>query len=251
MKRIIFLGLLGIVLLNLAGCSGSYTWAWYVISPTHPQGQTNLLFLLSGLADTMLLAISSIVLSILLGLIVVLPGLSKRPWARAINRTYVEALRSVPVLVMILWVYYGLPVMSGISLNTFWAGMLALAFCDSAFEAEIFRAGIQSIEKGQHDAAESLGLRYSSKMRLIILPQALRRVLPAIGNQFVYMIKMSSLVSVIGMTELTRRANELVVSQYRPLEIYTFLVLEYFVLIVLVSMGVRWLERRLSKSEAV
>ena len=86
---------------------------------------------------------------------------------------------------------------------------------------------------------------------LIILPQALRRVLPAIGNQFVYMIKMSSLVSVIGMTELTRRANELVVSQYRPLEIYTFLVLEYFVLIVLVSMGVRWLERRLSKSEAV
>ena len=131
------------------------------------------------------------------------------------------------------------------------AGMLALAFCDSAFEAEIFRAGIQSIEKGQHDAAESLGLRYSSKMRLIILPQALRRVLPAIGNQFVYMIKMSSLVSVIGMTELTRRANELVVSQYRPLEIYTFLVLEYFVLIVLVSMGVRWLERRLSKSEAV
>ena len=88
-------------------------------------------------------------------------------------------------------------------------------------------------------------------MRLIILPQALRRVLPAIGNQFVYMIKMSSLVSVIGMTELTRRANELVVSQYRPLEIYTFLVLEYFVLIVLVSMGVRWLERRLGKSEAV
>ena len=87
MKRIIFLGLLGIVLLNLAGCSGSYTWAWYVISPTHPQGQTNLLFLLSGLADTMLLAISSIVLSIVLGLIVVLPGLSKRPWARAINRT--------------------------------------------------------------------------------------------------------------------------------------------------------------------
>ena len=88
-------------------------------------------------------------------------------------------------------------------------------------------------------------------MRLIILPHALRRVLPPIGNQFVYMIKMSSLVSVIGMTELTRRANELVVSQYRPLEIYTFLVLEYFVLIVLVSMGVRWLERRLSKSEAV
>ena len=119
MKQIFYLGLLSIVLLNLTGCSSSYNWAWYVISPTHPQGQTNLLFLLSGLADTMLLAVNSIILSILLGLIVVLPGLSKRPWARAINRTYVETLRSVPVLVMILWVYYGLPVMSGISLNTF------------------------------------------------------------------------------------------------------------------------------------
>ena len=93
---------MGIVLLNLAGCSGSYTWAWYVISPTHPQGQTNLLFT-KGLVDDAV-AISSIVLSIVLGLIVVLPGLSKRPWARAINRTYVEALRSVPVPVMILWV---------------------------------------------------------------------------------------------------------------------------------------------------
>ena len=141
----------------------------------------------------------------------------KRPWARAINRTYVEALRSVPVLVMILWVYYGLPVMSGISLNTFWAGMLALAFCDSAFEAEIFRAGIQSIEKGQHDAAESLGPATVQKCASSFC-LSLRRVLPAIGNQFVYMIKMSSLVSVIGMTELTRRANELVVSQYRPLK---------------------------------
>ncbi|HBI29272.1 MAG TPA: amino acid ABC transporter permease, partial [Deltaproteobacteria bacterium] len=87
------------------------------------------------------------------------------------------------------------------------------------------------------------------KMRLIILPQAIRTVLPAIGNQFVYMLKMSSLVSVIGLTELTRRADELVVSQYRPLEIYTFLVLEYFLLIIGISSGVRWLENRLRSTE--
>ena len=123
--------------------------------------------------------------------------------------------------------------------------MLALALCDSAFEAEIFRAGIQSIEKGQHDAANSLGLGFYLKMRLIVLPQAIKRILPAIGNQFVYMLKMSSLVSVIGMTELTRRADELVVSQYRPLEIYTFLVFEYFVLIIVVSSLVRQLEKKL------
>ena len=86
-------------------------------------------------------------------------------------------------------------------------------------------------------------------MRLIILPQAIRTVLPAIGNQFVYMLKMSSLVSVIGLTELTRRADELVVSQYRPLEIYTFLVLEYFLLIICISSGMRWLENRMRSVE--
>ena len=83
-------------------------------------------------------------------------------------------------------------------------------------------------------------------MRFIILPQAIKRILPALGNQLVYMLKMSSLVSVIGMQELTRRANELVVTEYRPLEIYTILVLEYLVVILLVSAGVRWLERRLN-----
>ena len=86
-------------------------------------------------------------------------------------------------------------------------------------------------------------------MRYVILPQALRRILPAFGNQLIYMLKMSSLVSVIGMQELTRKANELVVVEYRPLEIYTVLVLEYLVLILIVSSGVRWLERRLQSDE--
>ena len=99
--------------------------------------------------------------------------------------------------------------------------------------------------RGQYEAADALGLSYWRKHRLIILPQAIRRILPALGNQLVYMLKMSSLVSVIGMQELTRKANELVVTEYRPLEIYTVLVLEYLVLILLVSAAVRWLERRM------
>ena len=193
----------------------------------------------------MLVSLSAIVFSILLGLIVALPALTDNTLARRINRVYVEIFRSIPMLVMLLWVYYGLPPALGIRLDVLSAGILGLALCDSAFEAEIFRAGIQSIERGQHDAAESLGLNYWKKMRLIILPQAIRIILPAIGNQFVYMLKMSSLVSVIGLTELTRRADELVVSQYRPLEIYTFLVLEYFLLIICISSGVRWMEKRL------
>jgi len=161
----------------------------------------------------------------------------------------VEIVRAVPILVLILWVYYGLPALSGITLNVFWAGVLALALSDSAFQAEIFRAGIQSIARGQYEAAQSISLNYRDTMRYVILPQAIRRILPALGNQLVYMMKMSSLVSVIGLQELTRKANELVVSEYRPLEIYTVLVLEYLVLILIVSAGVRWLERRLKASD--
>jgi len=140
-------------------------------------------------------------------------------------------------------------VVAGLRLGAFSAAVLALALSDSAFEAEIFRAGIQSVGRGQEEAADALGLSWAQKMRFVILPQALRRVLPALGNQFVYMLKMSALASVIGLPELTRKANELVVTVYRPLEIYTFLVLEYLVLILIVSAGVRRLERRLGADE--
>ena len=104
-------------------------------------------------------------------------------------------------------------------------------------------------QRGQHEAADSLGLSSLDKMRFIILPQALRRVLPPLGNQFVYMLKTSSLVSVIGLAELTRKANELIVAEYRPLEIYTFPILEYLVLILAASSAVRAPERRMGVSE--
>jgi polar amino acid transport system permease protein len=233
----------------LAGCGGNYTWGWYVVLPTTPAGQKNIAFLLSGLGWTVGVAACAILLSVVIGLVVALLTLSRNAAVRGLNRVYVETFRAVPMLVMVLWVFYGLPVVFDIKLSVFAAGVLALALCDSAFEAEIFRAGIQSIERGQHEAADSLGLSWLDKMRFIVLPQAVRRVLPPLGNQFVYMLKTSSLVSVIGLTELTRRANELVVSQYRPLEIYTFLVLEYLVLILIASWLVRRLERRMARAE--
>lgn len=245
MKRILILIPL---LFLLSGCSGN--WGWYVVDPTTTNGATNLRFMISGAYNTILMSVTAISISVIVGLLIALPGLSQKRGWRTINRTYVEIVRSVPILVLLLWVYYGLPQLSGITLNVFWAGVLALALSDSAFQAEIFRAGIQSISKGQYEAAQSISLNYRDTMRYIILPQAIRRILPALGNQLVYMLKMSSLVSVIGMQELTRKANELVVSEYRPLEIYTILVLEYLVLILIVSAGVRWLERRMNSSEA-
>ena len=239
-------GILATALL-LSGCSGE--WGWYVVNPMTETGATNLKFLLSGLYYTILLSVTAIAISIVVGLVIALPGLARNPYMRGINRVYVELVRAVPILVLILWVYYGMPQLAGLSISVFWAGVIALALSDSAFEAEIFRAGIQSVSKGQYEAAHSISLNYTDTMRFVILPQAIRRVLPALGNQLVYMLKMSSLVSVIGMQELTRKANELVVTEYRPLEIYTILVLEYLVLILVVSAGVRWLERRMQADE--
>ena len=238
-----------IAALLTSGCSSNYSWGWFVISPWTPKGQTNLMFLISGLGWTVLLAVCAILVSVTSGLLVSLLSLAKNRVLRGIGRVYVEVFRSIPMLVMVLWVYYGLPVVLGIELGVFAAGVVALALCDSAFEAEIFRAGIQSIDRGQHEASESIGLTWFDKMRYVILPQAIRRILPPLGNQFVYMLKTSSLVSIIGLTELTRKANELVVTEYRPLEIYTFLILEYLVLIVIVSFLFRKLEQRMSVSD--
>ncbi|MDF2232571.1 amino acid ABC transporter permease [Albimonas sp. CAU 1670] len=238
--------------LALAGCGngaqGGSAWGWYVVSPWTAGGRSNLLFLIGGLWDTILLSATAMTISVLVGIAVALPAVGRNRWGRRFNLVYVEVVRAIPILVLILWVYYGLPVVAGVAINVFWAGVLALALSDSAFEAEIFRAGIQGIPKGQTEAAQSMGLNRLQVMRFVILPQALRRILPPLANQFAYMLKMSALVSVIGMQELTRRANELVVTEYRPLEIYTVLVLEYLLLILLVSQAVRWLERRMSRS---
>ncbi|MEC8263058.1 MAG: amino acid ABC transporter permease [Pseudomonadota bacterium] len=246
-RRLISLSPLLPALFLLGGCSGN--WGWYVVNPSTPAGQRNLMFLLDGLYYTIALSVTAILISIILGLLVALPGLASQRPARVVNRVYVELVRAVPILVLILWVYYGLPQVADISISVFWAGVLALAISDSAFQAEIFRAGIQSIDRGQHEAAHSISLSYVDKMRYVILPQAIKRILPALGNQLVYMLKMSSLVSVIGMEELTRRANELVVTEYRPLEIYTVLVLEYLVLILVVSAAVRWFEMRMGAAD--
>ena len=238
--------LLILLFFTLGGCVQNYNWGWYILNPKLDTGISNLIFLISGFSITITISLISIIFSLLIGLFIALLGMSSKKLLIWINRIYIEIFRSIPLLVLILWVYYGLPIIFGISFGPFLAGIISLSFSDSAFEAEIFRAGIQSIGKGQRDAAKSIGLNKFQEMNLIILPQALRIILPAIGNQFVYVLKMSSLVSIIGLADLTRKANELVVSVYRPLEIYTFLVLEYLVLIIIISYLIRKLEKKLN-----
>ncbi len=240
--------------LLVAGCSQSNVWGWYVIDPRTPAGWTNIKFLLGGFGSTILLSLIAVSLSMVLGLIVALPGMSSRRWLRIPSRVYIELVRAVPLLPMLFWVFYGLPVVLksmgiNISIDPFWGAIIALAVSDSAFTAEIYRAGIQSIPKGQVEAGQTIGLTYAQNMRYVILPQAIRRILPPLANQFIYIVKMSAFASVIGMQELTRRANELVVTEYRPLEIYTLLIVEYLLLVLIISAFVRWLERRMDADE--
>ena len=242
MKNIFFL----LLIIPLSSCTGQEL-GWFIISPTNIEGLTNLKFLLSGLTTTIYISVVSIIISMFLGLVVAIPSLAKNKFLTYINIGYVEIVRAVPLLVLILWIYYGLPIMTGISFSPFVSGIIALAISESAFQAEIFRAGINSIKKAQWEAGSSLGLNFFKRLRLVILPQAIKNILPAIGNQFVYVLKMSSLVSIIGIGDLTRKANELVVTTYRPLEIYTFLILEYLILILIVSFFVRKLEKNLKK----
>jgi polar amino acid transport system permease protein len=190
-----------------------------------------------------------------IGLIVALPAMSANRWIRMPSRIYVEFIRAIPLLPMLFWVFYGLPVVfksMGINLpiDPFWGAVITLAISDSAFTAEIYRSGIQSVSKGQTEAAQTVGLNYAQTMRYVILPQAIRRILPPLANQFIYIVKMSAFASVIGMQELTRRANELVVSEYRPLEIYSLLILEYLILVLIISFAVRWLERKMGSDES-
>lgn len=248
----ITLGLLALLLLS--GCGSSTTWGWYVIDPRTPSGWTNIKFLVSGMGATISISVIAAAISIVLGLIVALPGQSSRRSLRIINRVYVEFVRSIPLLPMLFWVFYGLPIIFksmglNIPIDPFWGAVITLAISDSAFTAEIYRSGIQSIAKGQSEAAHTVGLNYRQTMRYVILPQAIRRILPPLANQFIYIVKMSAFASVIGMQELTRRANELVVTEYRPLELYSLLIVEYLVLVLVISAGVRWLERKMGADE--
>ena len=243
MKRYFFL----LLFLPLASCT-DYEWGWFILSPSNATGLTNLKFLISGITTTIYISTISIVIAMAVGLLIAIPAITKNKYLSYVNVFYVEVVRSVPLLVLILWVYYGLPILTGLSFSPFVSGIIALSISESAFMAEIFRGGINAIKKTQWEAATSLGLNFSKKLKLVILPQAFKVILPALGNQFVYVLKMSSLVSIIGISDLTRKANELVVSTYRPLEIYTFLILEYLVLILIVSYFVRRLEKKLKKN---
>jgi len=203
--------------------------------------------LVTGLITTLEISVYSTIIGLIIGLIAGLGRISDNPMVKGLATIYVELIRGTPLLVQILIFYFFIGTL--LQFSRFAAGTLALAVFAGAYVAEIIRAGIQSIHPGQMEAARSLGMNYFQAMRYIILPQALKRTLPPLAGQFISLIKDSSLVSVIAITDLTKAGREVVTSTFAYFEIYFTVALMYLVLTFSLSMFVKFIERRFAVSD--
>ena len=205
----------------------------------------NLPFLLEGIYLTLFISGLSLVLSMVLGLGVAVGRLSSSRVLSFVSATYVEVFRDTPVLVQLFWVYYVLPILLGIRIDALTASIIGLTLHSAAFLSEIYRAGIQTVPVGHIEAAKVLGLSRVDTFIRIVMPQAVRNVLPPLVNNLIDLIKLSSLSSVFAVGEITRKAGELSASTFRPLEIFTFVAIMYFMICWPLSLLIRGLERRL------
>jgi len=203
--------------------------------------------LLTGLYMTIKISLVAIFFAIIIGVLTGIARISKNPALKKLAITYIELIRGTPLLVQIFIFYFFIGTV--LHLNRFTAGTAALAVFTGAYIAEIVRAGIQSIPKGQMEASRSLGMNYFQAMRYIIMPQALKRTLPPMAGQFISLIKDSSLVSVISITDLTKSGREIVTSTFSPFEVWFSVALLYLILTSSLSFLVQLLERRLSESD--
>jgi len=202
--------------------------------------------LFRGLLVTIQLWVPSIAGGLVVGLSLALCRLSKTPVLRVPSLVYIEIFRDTPVLIQLIWFFYAFPIIIGVQLSPFVAALLGLGLNTSAYAAEIFRGGIESIARGQWEGAKALGMRPAAVLRRIILPQVFKRMLPAFTNRAIEVAKMSSLASVLSVHELMYQGRLLNSTYYRPLEILTTVAFIYFVLIYPGSYLSARLERRLA-----
>ncbi len=216
-----------------------------------------LAFVRDGLAVTVLLTVVSFVFILIVGIIGGLGRIAKNPVIRLIASLYVEIVRGIPLLVQLIWWYFAAPVvikaigtflhigpLANYQSNAIFLAIIGLVICYGAYMTEIFRAGIQSIHKGQMEAARSLGMTYMQAMRHVIVPQAIRVVLPPVGNEFIMLIKDTSLVSAVAVADLTRRGREDMGAHFNPIETWTLVALLYLILTLFSARLISWLEKR-------
>jgi polar amino acid transport system permease protein len=202
--------------------------------------------ILKGVVTTWELTLLALGIASALGLILAILSMSRIRVVRLPAIWVIEFFRGMPALVVLVWIYYSLPILTGINFGGFVSSVIGLAVCQSAYSAEIFRAGIEAIDRGQMESARSLGMSHVLAMRRIILPQAIRVMVPPFINTFANMLKWTSLASVVAVAEVLQRAENVIQLTYRPMEVYTAVALLYFVMIFPFSWLSRGVERRLT-----
>ena len=203
-------------------------------------------FIFEGIIMTLTITVIALAIGLVVGLIAGLCKNSKNRLFSSPANFYIELFRNTPELVQLIWVYYCLPILFGLHLISFTACIIALGLNAGGYLAEVFRAGIQAVDKGQIEAARSLGLSHFQTMFKITLPQAIRTMLPPFVNQSIVLLKNSSLVSILGVADLTYRAQVVAMNTYRPIEIFTATAVLYFILCTVLSYIVRFSEKRLT-----
>nr|WP_291234225.1 amino acid ABC transporter permease [Frisingicoccus sp.] len=211
--------------------------------------------LLSSLGNTLLLTLLALIFAMIIGLIFALMNVGKNRIFNFIGTVYVDAVRGVPLIVLAYFIYFGVP--QGIKMMGFTnfklpalqAGVIALSMNCGAYMAEIIRAGIESVDKGQMEAARSLGLPYGTSMRRVVLPQAIRTMIPSIINQFIITLKDTSILSVIGFPELTNMGKTISGNTFKSLQTWAVVGIMYMVVIVTLSRVAKYIERRIKRGK--
>lgn len=206
--------------------------------------QKSLPLLATGWVTTVKICSAAMVIGVVLGAGLGLMSLSRLAPARWFVTAYVDFIRGTPLLIQIFLVYFALPVI-GINLPEFWAGVIALGLNAAGFIAEIVRAGVGSIEKGQAEAARSIGMRHGQILVHVLLPQSLRAVVPPTTNELITLVKGSALLSVISVYELTRAGQAIIAVHFAPFEIFLLIALYYYATVSALAWLSRWIERRL------
>ncbi|WP_133628420.1 amino acid ABC transporter permease [Fonticella tunisiensis] len=199
------------------------------------------MFFINGTKNTIIISIFTVLIGVILGTFLALMKLSKNKILKSIASSYIEFIRGTPVMVQMFIIYYGM----NLGLPDYVAGIVTLSINSSAYVAEIIRAGIQAVDKGQMEAARSLGMSHKMAMRYIIIPQAFKNILPALGNEFITVIKESSIVSVIGIPELMYNADTVRGNTFMPFAPLIVAAFIYFVLTFTLSKVVGRVERRM------
>jgi len=202
-----------------------------------------------GIKGTVFIFIVTVILGLSLGLLVGMLRYAPGKLLRWPATAFVEVFRNTPVLVQIIWFYYAFPILTGIDVDPFLAAVLGITLNTAAFSAEIFRAGIQSIDKGQWEAGKAIGMSYSQTMRRVILPVAIKRILPALTNRAIEVFKMSTLASVVAYIETLNQAKLLADLNFNPIEAYTAVALIFFVILYPIVQATYVLERMFGKSD--